>query len=80
MPVGYFNWKLNFCRSPREPPCFAVAFAPARALGLADTLGQIAQGFTADLVAVDGNPLEDITAMSRIRFVMKNGVVYRYEP
>jgi len=52
----------------------------ARALGLADTLGQIAQGFTADLVAVDGNPLEDISAMSRVRFVMKNGVVLRYQP
>ena len=52
----------------------------ARALGLSDTLGQITQGHTADLVAVDGNPLEDISAMSRVRFVMKNGVVYRYEP
>ncbi len=52
----------------------------ARALGLSDTLGQITQGYTADLVAVDGNPLEDISAMSRVRFVMKNGVVYRYEP
>ena len=52
----------------------------ARALGLSDTLGQITQGYTADLVAVDGNPLEDISAMSRVRFVMKDGVVYRYEP
>ena len=52
----------------------------ARALGLSDTLGQITQGHTADLVAVDGNPLEDISAMSRVRFVMKDGVVYRYEP
>lgn len=52
----------------------------ARALGLSETLGQITQGYIADLVAVDGNPLEDISAMSRVRFVMKNGVVYRYEP
>ena len=70
-------------RDGGQDPMDAIVSATsraARALGLADTLGQIAQGFTADLVAVDGNPLEDITAMSRIRFVMKNGVVYRYEP
>ncbi len=52
----------------------------ARALGFGETLGQIARGFGADLVAVEGNPLEDITAMSRVRFVMKDGVVYRREP
>lgn len=70
-------------RDGGQDPMDAIVSATsraARALGLADTLGQIAQGFTADLVAVDGNPLEDITAMSRIRFVMRNGVVYRYEP
>lgn len=52
----------------------------ARALGLSENIGQIARGFGADLVAVEGNPLEDITAMSRVRFVMKNGVVYRHDP
>ncbi len=49
----------------------------ARALGLDATLGQIAPGFAADLVAVEGNPLDDITAMRRVRFVMKDGVVYQ---
>jgi hypothetical protein len=29
---------------------------------------------------VDGNPLEDITAMERVRFVMKGGIVHRYVP
>ena len=52
----------------------------ARSLGLGEQLGQVAPGFTADLVAVDGNPLEDIGALRRVRFVMKEGVVYRYEP
>ena len=52
----------------------------ARALGLDEEIGQIARGFVADLVAVEGNPLEDITAMARVRFVMKDGVVYRYDP
>ena len=66
-----------------QDPMDAIISATSRAahaLGLSDTLGQITQGYTADLVAVDGNPLEDISAMSRVRFVMKNGVVYRYEP
>ena len=52
----------------------------ARALGLEDDLGRVARGFTADLVAVDGDPREDITAMRRVRFVMKEGIVYRYDP
>jgi imidazolonepropionase-like amidohydrolase len=46
-----------------------------RAMG--DKIGIIAAGFEADLVATDGNPLEDITAVRRVVFVMKGGKVYR---
>ncbi|MCE2539302.1 MAG: amidohydrolase family protein [Acidobacteria bacterium] len=52
----------------------------ARSLGLGEELGTVAPGFTADLVAVEGNPLEDVTALRRVRFVMKDGVVHRYDP
>ena len=48
----------------------------ARSLGLEDEIGAAATGFIADLVAVDGNPLEDVTALRRVRFVMRDGVVY----
>ena len=51
----------------------------AESLGLGDEVGTIAEGFTADLVAVDGNPLDNITNVRNVRFVMKDGQVYRNE-
>jgi imidazolonepropionase-like amidohydrolase len=49
----------------------------AESLGMGDRIGTIAPGFEADLIAVDGNPLEDITAVRRVVFVMKGGKIYR---
>jgi imidazolonepropionase-like amidohydrolase len=51
----------------------------AEAMGLADKIGSIAPGLEADIIALDGYPLNDITAVRRVRFVMKGGVVYRYD-
>ena len=49
----------------------------AEALGLGDQIGTIAKGFEADIIALDGDPLTDITAVRRVLFVMKGGVVYK---
>jgi imidazolonepropionase-like amidohydrolase len=49
----------------------------AESLGLGDRIGTIAVGCDADFVATDGNPIDDITAVRRVRFVMKAGKVYR---
>jgi imidazolonepropionase-like amidohydrolase len=40
-------------------------------------IGQIKPGYFADIVAVSGNPLEDITALKHVEFVMKGGMVFK---
>jgi imidazolonepropionase-like amidohydrolase len=69
-------------RDAHDKPMDAIVSATsvsADSLGLGHELGTIAPGFQADLVATDGNPLDDITAVRRVVFVMKSGKVYRYQ-
>jgi len=56
-----------------------VTSLAAESLGLGDRIGVIAPGFEADLIGVAGDPLTDITALSRVGFVMKGGKLYRHE-
>ena len=49
----------------------------AESMGLGKEIGAIAAGLNADLVAIEGDPLQDITALQRVRFVMRNGKVYK---
>jgi imidazolonepropionase-like amidohydrolase len=67
-------------RDAHEPPMETLKSATsisAKSLNLGDRIGTVAPGFEADLVATDGNPLEDITAVRRAVFVMKGGKVYK---
>jgi len=52
----------------------------AEALRMGDQIGSIAAGMRADIIALDGDPLTDITAVRRVVFVMKGGVVYKNVP
>jgi imidazolonepropionase-like amidohydrolase len=49
----------------------------AEALGMTDEIGSIMPGLQADIIALDGDPLKDISAVRRVVFVMKGGVVYK---
>src|SRR5215472_8196451 len=49
----------------------------AEALGMGNRIGSIGPGMEADIIAIDGDPLKDITAVRRVVFVMKGGVVYK---
>jgi len=67
-------------RDGGQKPMDAIVAATslnAQALGMADSLGTVAPGKLADLIAVDGDPSRDIEALRRVMFVMKNGRVYR---
>jgi len=71
-----FAYFVKWGMTPAQSLRMATTVA-ADVIGWADQVGTIEKGKFADLVAVSGDPLADITEMSRIRFVMKGGQVIR---
>jgi imidazolonepropionase-like amidohydrolase len=57
----------------------SATVAAADLLGVSDMLGSIEKGKLADIVAVEGSPITDIKAMGKMKFVMKDGIVYKNE-
>lgn len=84
--AGGFDWKVNpakefssmvkFGMTPAQSIRSATVTA-AELLGVKDSLGTIEAGKLADIVAVPGDPLADVSAMEKVDFVMKGGVVER---
>lgn len=79
-PHGTNAREFGFMVEAGMPPMEAIQSATsvaAKFLGIEDRLGTIEAGKLADIIAVEGDPLTDIGAMSEVRFVMKEGMVYR---
>jgi imidazolonepropionase-like amidohydrolase len=70
-------YRVQVGGQPAMDAIVAATSLNAAALGLQDRIGSLAPGMEADLIAVDGDPLTDITALQRVAFVMKSGKVYR---
>ncbi len=87
--VGSFPWDDNQARELQYYvenagflPMDAIKSGTSLAAELLDRsndLGHIEKGYIADIIAVKGNPLEDITLLQKVDFVMKNGVIYKNE-
>jgi imidazolonepropionase-like amidohydrolase len=70
-------------REGGESPADAILSATsvaAESLGLQDRIGTVTPGLEADLIATDGNPLDDMEAVRRVLFVMKGGKVFKNVP
>jgi imidazolonepropionase-like amidohydrolase len=70
-------YRVQVAGQPARDALVDTTSRNAESLGLAGRIGALAAGLDADLVAVDGDPLKDITALRRVVFVMKGGIVYK---
>lgn len=79
---GLNAWEFVFMNEAGMPPIEAIKASTVTAaalIGKSADLGTIEKGKVADIVAVEGDPLADMKAMLNMRFVMKEGKVYRNE-
>jgi len=70
-------YRVQVAGQPARDALVDTTSRNAESLGLGDRIGALAAGLDADLIAVDGDPLRDITALRRVVFVMKGGVVFK---
>jgi imidazolonepropionase-like amidohydrolase len=79
-PHGENAKEFGYMVEAGMPPIEAIRAATVHAALLLDQpqrLGQVEPGYVADIVAVDGDPLRDVKLLEQVKFVMKDGVVYK---
>ncbi len=72
-----FIGRVQHCGQTPMAALVSAGSVAAAALGMQDRIGELTPGFEADVIAIDGNPLQDMTAVRRVVFVMRGGVVYK---
>jgi imidazolonepropionase-like amidohydrolase len=75
-PAQEFPYMVKWGMTPAQAIQSATVTA-SQLMGMQDKIGTIEVGKLADIVAVPGDPLADITALQKVNFVMKGGVVYK---
>jgi imidazolonepropionase-like amidohydrolase len=73
-----FMGRVEHCGQTPMGALVSANSLAADALGMGDRLGSLAPGYEADIIALDGDPLTDLTAVRRVVFVMRSGVVYKW--
>jgi imidazolonepropionase-like amidohydrolase len=71
-----FKWMVNLGMTPAAA-IQAATSRPAEMLGSKGELGVVAEGAYADIIAVSADPLKDITELEKVKFVMKDGAVFK---
>jgi imidazolonepropionase-like amidohydrolase len=73
-----FLGRVEHCGQSSMSALVSANSLAAQALGMGDRIGSLAPNYEADIIALDGDPVRDITAVRRVVFVMRGGVVYRW--
>jgi imidazolonepropionase-like amidohydrolase len=73
-----FIGRVEHCGQSPMAALVSANSTAAEAIGMGTDLGRLAPGYTADIIALDGDPLKDITAVRRVVFVMRDGKIYKW--
>ena len=73
-----FLGRVQHCGQTPMAALVSANSLAAEAIGMSDRIGSLAPGYEADIIALDGDPLTDLTAVRRVVFVMRGGVVYKW--
>ena len=75
-----FLGRVEHCGQTPMAALVSAQSLAARAIGMGDRIGRLSPGYEADIIALDGDPLTDLTAVRRVVFVMRGGVIYKWAP